>query len=50
MTKKSDTPFALGSLFRNEGVPTEMIMDGSKEKNLGDFARNSMTLDATENK
>ena len=39
MTKKSDTPFALDSLFRHEGVPPKMIMDGSKEQNLGDFAR-----------
>ena len=31
MTKKSDTPFSLGRLFRHEGVPPEMIMDGSKE-------------------
>ena len=39
MTKKSDTHFALDSLFRHEGVPPEIIMDGSKEQNLGDFAR-----------
>ena len=39
MTKKSDAPFALERLFRHEGVPPEMIMDGPKEKNLGDFAR-----------
>ena len=38
MTKKSDAPFALDRLFRHEGVPPEMIMDGSKEQNLGDFA------------
>ena len=38
MTKKSDGPFALDHLFRHEGVPPEMIMDGSKEQNLGDFA------------
>ena len=41
MTKKSDAPFAPFSLdrqFRHEGVPPEMIKDGSKEKNLGDFA------------
>ena len=28
MTKKSDTPFGLDSLFRHEGVPPKMIMDG----------------------
>ena len=39
MTKKSETPFALVSLFRHDGFPPEMIMDGSKEQNLGDFAR-----------
>ena len=39
MTKKSDAPFALYRLFRHEGVPPEMIMYGSKEQNLGDFAR-----------
>ena len=39
MTKKSDAPFALDRLFRYEGVPPELIMDGSKEQNLGDFAR-----------
>ena len=39
MTKKSDAPFALDRLFRNEGVPSEMIVDGSKKHNLVDFAR-----------
>ena len=39
MTKKSDSPFALYRLFRHEGVPPEMIMDGSKEQNLGDSYR-----------
>ena len=39
MTNKSDTPFALDGLFRHEGVPPEMIMDGSKEQNLGELAR-----------
>ena len=34
MTKKSDSPFSLDRLFRNEGVPPEMIMEGSKEQNL----------------
>ena len=38
MTKKSDVPFSLDRLFRHEGVPPEMIMDGYKEQNLGDFA------------
>ena len=37
-TKKSDAPFTLERLFRHEGVPPEMIMDGSKEQNLGDFS------------
>ena len=39
ITKKSDAPFALDRLFRHEGVPPEMIVDGSKEQNLGDFDR-----------
>ena len=39
MTKKIEAPFTLDCLFKHEGVPLEMIMDGSKEKNLGDFAR-----------
>ena len=39
MTKKRDAPFALGRLFRHEGAPPEIIIDGSKEQNLGDFAR-----------
>ena len=39
MTKKSDAPFSLDRLFRHEGVPPEMIMDRSKEQNLGYFAR-----------
>ncbi len=39
MTKKSDAAlFALDHLFRHESAPPEMIMDGSKEQNLGDFA------------
>ena len=39
MTKKGDAPFALDRMFRHEGVPPEIIMDGSKEQNLGDFSR-----------
>ena len=39
MTKKSDAPFALDRLFRHEEFPPGMIMDGSKEQNLGDFDR-----------
>ena len=39
MTKKSDAPFDIDRLFIHEVVPPEMIMDGSKEQNLGDFAR-----------
>ena len=37
MTKKSDAPFALDRLFRHEGVSPELIMDGSKDQNLGYF-------------
>ena len=39
MTKKSDASFALDRLLRHEGFRPEMIMDGSKEKNIVDFAR-----------
>ena len=39
MTNKSDAPFSLVRVIRYEGVPPEIIMDGSKEQNLGDFAR-----------
>jgi len=38
MTRKINALFALDRLFKHEGVPPEMIMDGSKEQNLGDFA------------
>ena len=38
MTKKSNAPFALDRLFKHEGVPPEMIMDGSKEQTLGNFS------------
>ena len=37
MKKKSDANFSLDRLFRHEGVPPEIIMDVSKEQNLGDF-------------
>ena len=39
MKKKSDVQFPLDRLFRHERGPPEMIMDGSKEQNLGDFDR-----------
>ena len=48
MTKKSDSPFALDRLFRHEGVPPEIIMNGFMEQNLGHFARKSVTMDTIE--
>ena len=50
MTKKSDASFVLDRMFRYEGVPPEMIMDGSKEQNLGEFLVNSVTLDLIEHR
>ena len=35
--KKSDAHDALSLLFKREGVPTTMVMDGSKEQTLGEF-------------
>ena len=35
--KKSDAHHALSLLFKREGVPTSMVMDGSKEQTLGQF-------------
>ena len=29
---------ALSHLFKTEGVPPEMVMDGSKEQNIGSFS------------
>ena len=39
MEEKSDAPFYLDHQFRHEGVQPEIIMDGSKEQNLGFFDR-----------
>jgi len=37
MPKKSSAHEALSLLFKNDGVPTSMVMDGSKEQTLGAF-------------
>ena len=37
MAKKGDAHETLYLLFRRDGVPPEMIMDGSKEQTLGNF-------------
>ena len=39
MAKKGDGHEALYLLFQRYGVPPKMIVDGSKEQNLGDFKR-----------
>ena len=38
MPKKSCAHEALSLLFKREGVPSTMVMDGSKEQTLGKFA------------
>ena len=35
MKKKSKAPNTVDLLFHHDGVPTKMIMDGSKEQTLG---------------
>ena len=39
MAKKGDAHEALSLLFRRDGVPPKMIVDGSKEQTLGNFKR-----------
>ena len=39
MSRKSQAHDALGLLFKWEGVPSKMIVDGAKEMKLGEFAR-----------
>ena len=39
MPKKSCAHEALSTLFKRDGVPTTMVMDGSKEQTLGDFKK-----------
>ena len=39
MAKKGYAHEALSLLFQRDGVPPKMIVDGSKEKNLGAFKR-----------
>ena len=35
MTKKSCAPEGLSILFKRDGVPSSIVMDGSKEQTLG---------------
>ena len=39
MAKKGDAHETLSLLFKRDGVPPEMIMDGSKEQTLGTFSK-----------
>ena len=39
MTKKSCAHEALSILFKRDGVPSSIVMDGSKEQTLGEFRR-----------
>jgi hypothetical protein len=39
MRQKSEAHNTLDLLFKRDGVPPEMVVDGSKEQTLGDFAR-----------
>ena len=39
MAKKGDAHEALSLLFQQDGLPPEMIVDGSKEQTLGVFKR-----------
>ena len=41
MAKKGDTHETISILFKRDGIPTEMIVDGSKEKILGKFNNKS---------
>ena len=39
MAKKGDAKETIYLLFQRDGVPTNMIVYGSKEQTLGDFKR-----------
>ena len=45
MQKKSQAHEALSLLFAREGVPVTMIVDGSKEQNLGQFKKKACEAD-----
>ena len=45
--KKSDCHETLSVLFNRDGVPPALIMDGSKEQTLGNFARKLRKADCT---
>jgi hypothetical protein len=44
MRKKSDAHHGLSLMARRDGIPVNMIMDGSKEQNLGEFRSKSRTM------
>ena len=39
IARKGDAHHTLDILFKNDGVPPDMVMDGSKEQTLGPFAK-----------
>ena len=39
IAKKSCAPKTLSILFKRDGVPSTMVMDGSKEQTLGQFRK-----------
>ena len=45
MKKKSEAPEALALLFKHDGVPNNMIVDGSTEQPQGDFKKKCREVD-----
>ena len=45
MKKKSEAPEALTLLFKRDGVPNNMIVDGSMEQTQGDFKKKCREVD-----
>ncbi len=39
MKTKGEAHYALDQLFKRDGVPPEMVMDGSKEQTMGLFSK-----------
>ena len=45
LQSKSEAHLALSTLFKNDGVPNDLILDGSKEQTAGDFKRKCREAD-----
>ena len=45
MKRKGDAHHALSNLFRNEGVPPTLIMDGANEQVKGEFRKKVQQVD-----